>query len=54
MRIILAPMQGVVDQSMRELLTGLGGYDPFVTEVYSGDRKPLPRTGILSLLPGAA
>ncbi len=32
MRIILAPMQGVVDFAMREMLTGLGGYDRCVTE----------------------
>ena len=32
MRLILAPMQGVVDRDMRELLTGIGGYDRCVTE----------------------
>ncbi len=32
MRVLLAPMQGVVDHAMRELLTGLGGYDRCVTE----------------------
>ena len=32
MRILLAPMQGVVDHPMRELLTGLGGFDRCVTE----------------------
>ncbi|NKB60592.1 MAG: tRNA dihydrouridine(16) synthase DusC [Gammaproteobacteria bacterium] len=32
MRIILAPMQGVIDYQMRELLTSVGGYDRCVTE----------------------
>lgn len=32
MRLILAPMEGVVDYYMRELLTGIGGYDLCVTE----------------------
>lgn len=32
MRVLLAPMQGVIDHAMRELLTGLGGYDRCVTE----------------------
>jgi len=32
MRLILAPMQGVVDYQMRELLTGIGSFDRCVTE----------------------
>ncbi len=42
MRILLAPMEGVVDYSMRELLTGLGGYDRCVTEFVrvTGQRLP--------------
>ena len=32
MKIHLAPMEGVVDSYMRQLLTGLGGYDACVTE----------------------
>jgi len=32
MRIILAPMEGVVDHLMRELLTEIGGFDLCVTE----------------------
>ncbi len=31
-RIMLAPMEGVTDHPMREILTGLGGYDRCVTE----------------------
>lgn len=32
MRILLAPMEGVIDAPMRQLLTALGGYDACVTE----------------------
>lgn len=32
MRILLAPMEGVIDAPMRRLLTGLGGFDACVTE----------------------
>ena len=32
MRLMLAPMEGVVDHTMRELLTSLGGIDRCVTE----------------------
>ncbi|MEZ5524993.1 MAG: tRNA-dihydrouridine synthase [Pseudomonadales bacterium] len=32
MRLFLAPMQGVVDHSMREMLTRIGGFDRCVTE----------------------
>ncbi|MEW6647853.1 MAG: tRNA-dihydrouridine synthase [Pseudomonadota bacterium] len=32
MRILLAPMEGVIDAPMRRLLTALGGYDACVTE----------------------
>jgi len=31
-RILLAPMEGVIDAPMRQLLTALGGYDACVTE----------------------
>lgn len=32
MRILLAPMEGVIDAPMRQVLTALGGYDACVTE----------------------
>jgi len=32
MRILLAPMEGVIDAPMRQLLTSIGGYDACVTE----------------------
>ncbi|MEN8169727.1 MAG: tRNA-dihydrouridine synthase family protein [Pseudomonadota bacterium] len=32
MKVLLAPMEGVIDHHMRETLTGVGGYDGCVTE----------------------
>ena len=32
MRVVLAPMEGVLDHIMRDLLTKVGGYDLCVTE----------------------
>ena len=32
MRLMLAPMEGVIDHTMRQLLTSLGGIDRCVTE----------------------
>ena len=32
MKLVLAPMEGVVDYKMRELLTDIGGFDLCVTE----------------------
>lgn len=44
MRLMLAPMEGVVDHTMRELLTSLGGIDRCVTEfVRVSDRLLPPR-----------
>lgn len=44
MRLILAPMEGVVDHTMRALLTSLGGIDRCVTEfVRVSDRLLPPR-----------
>ena len=31
-RLVLAPMEGVIDSVMRDLLTTIGGYDRCVTE----------------------
>lgn len=42
MRIILAPMQGVVDHPMREMLTRIGGYDRCVTEFIRITQTLLP------------
>ncbi len=42
MRIILAPMEGVIDHTMRNLLTGLGGIDRCVTEFVRVSGQLLP------------
>ncbi|QUM77113.1 tRNA dihydrouridine(16) synthase DusC [Moritella sp. 24] len=42
MRVVLAPMEGVVDNLMRELLTAQGGYDLCVTEFIRVVEQLLP------------
>lgn len=42
MRIILAPMEGVVDYTMRDILTRLGGFDRCVTEFVRITEQKLP------------
>ncbi|MDD5391749.1 MAG: tRNA-dihydrouridine synthase [Thiothrix sp.] len=42
MRLILAPMEGVMDHIMRDLLTRIGGYDRCVTEFVRVSREKLP------------
>lgn len=42
MRLILAPMEGVVDYPMRQLLTEIGGYDRCVTEFVRVTQQVLP------------
>jgi tRNA-dihydrouridine synthase C len=42
MRVLLAPMQGVVDHPMREMLTRIGGYDRCVTEFIRVTHSLLP------------
>ncbi|MGB1310969.1 MAG: tRNA dihydrouridine synthase [Leucothrix sp.] len=42
MRIILAPMEGVVDYEMRDVLTRIGGYDRCVTEFVRVTENLLP------------
>ena len=41
-RLMLAPMEGVVDHTMRELLTGLGGIDRCITEFVRVSERLLP------------
>ncbi len=41
-RLMLAPMEGVVDHTMRELLTGLGSLDRCVTEFVRVSERLLP------------
>lgn len=42
MRLILAPMEGVLDHTLRNLLTRIGGYDRCVTEFVRVLKRPLP------------
>jgi len=42
MRIILAPMEGVVDSEMRTVLTRVGGYDRCVTEFVRVNEQIIP------------
>lgn len=42
MRIFLAPMEGVVDYTMRDLLTRIGGFDRCVTEFVRITEQRLP------------
>ena len=42
-RLILAPMEGVVDAVMREQLTAIGGYERCVTEFVRVSQTVLPK-----------
>lgn len=54
MRILLAPMEGVVDYWVRDLLTGIGGIDQCVTEFVRVTQQRLPRRVFLRLAPEIA
>lgn len=54
MRILLAPMEGVVDHLVRDLLTGIGGIDQCVTEFVRVTEQRLPRRVFLRLAPEIA
>ena len=54
MKIMLAPMEGVVDCYMRDLLTGIGGYDACVTEFVRVVDKCLPAKVYRRLCPELA
>ena len=41
-RLVLAPMEGVIDSVMRDLLTTIGGYDRCVTEFVRVSQTILP------------
>ncbi len=43
MKIMLAPMEGVVDHRMRGILTTIGGYHSCVSEFIRVTNQPLPR-----------
>lgn len=51
MRIMLAPMEGVVDHHLRNFLTGLGGIDGCVTEFVRVTDQILPYKVFLRLAP---
>lgn len=51
MRIILAPMEGVVDHLMREMLTEIGGFDLCVTEFVRVVDQLLPARVFTRLCP---
>jgi len=51
MRIILAPMEGVVDHLMRDMLTRIGGFDLCITEFVRVVDKLLPRRVFTRLCP---
>lgn len=51
MRLILAPMEGVVDHTMRSLLTSLGGIDRCVTEFVRVTERLLPPRVFYRLCP---
>ena len=50
-RLILAPMEGVVDSLMRSMLTGIGGYDRCVTEFVRVSQTVLPARVFYRLCP---
>jgi tRNA-dihydrouridine synthase C len=51
MRIMLAPMEGVIDHTLRDLLCDLGGLDRCVTEFVRVTERPLPRRVFLRYCP---
>lgn len=51
MRVVLAPMEGVIDAPMRRLLTSIGGYDRCVTEFIRVTDVLLPEKVFLRLCP---
>lgn len=51
MKLILAPMEGVVDALMRQLLTEIGGYDLCVTEFVRVTEQKLPKKVFYRLSP---
>ena len=51
MRVILAPMQGVLDPFVRQLLTEVNDYDLCITEFVRIVDQLLPEKSILSFMP---
>ena len=51
MRVLLAPMEGVVDHLMRDMLTRVGGFDLCVTEFIRVVEQKLPKRTFYKLCP---
>jgi len=51
MRLILAPMEGLADQSLRDILTRLGGIDLCVAEFVRVTNHLLPKRAFLNTVP---
>lgn len=51
LRVVLAPMEGVIDAPMRRLMTSIGGYDRCVTEFIRVTDVLLPERVFLRLCP---
>lgn len=51
MKIILAPMEGVVDALMRDMLTRIGGFDLCITEFVRVVDQKLPARVFTRLCP---
>ena len=51
MRVLLAPMEGVVDHLMRDMLTRVGGFDLCVTEFVRIVDQKLPQKTFYRLCP---
>src|SRR5690606_34530924 len=51
MKIILAPMEGVVDALMRDMLARIGGYDSCITEFIRVVDQKLPARVVTGLCP---
>ena len=54
MTITLAPMEGVVDVHMRNMMTMIGGYDLCVTEFCAGVTVSGTQGMVLQILSGTA
>lgn len=54
MKILLAPMEGLVDSYLRNILTGIGGYDACVTEFVRVVDKVVPQKVFHRLCPELA
>ncbi len=51
MKIVLAPMEGVVDHLMRDMLTRVGGFDLCITEFVRVVEQLLPAKTFYRLCP---